>query len=346
MLMLRPLHIPRVLSAISAAILAGFLAFCAAAPALARAESAGSARGKTAQSQALSLFKESQELQKAGNPRGALAKLDEAYQLLPTPTLLFPIAKLNLELEQPIESLDTLRRYRQEMEPAEMEPGQQLGDVDKLEEKARAQLAYLRITAAVGSKVVVDGKEVGAAPLPDRVPVNPGSHKVASSGGKSSAESSVDAKAGQEVAVSLESSGRRGYFPSTLPWVFVGITTAAVLATTVVGGIALSDSSYLSGQCVDRICVGGTGTDIVALNSAVAAQRSHSSIAIGLLGATGILAVTTSVLLIIDWKRQREGRTLLSERRGGPRLSQVVPRVNLDLGLTGDGAGLSLGGRF
>lgn len=344
--MLRPQYIPRVFSAISAAILAGFMVFCAAAPALGRTESPSAVRGKTAQSQALSLFKESQELQKAGNPRGALAKLDEAYQLLPTPTLLFPIAKLNLELNQPVEALDTLRRYRQEMTPAEMEPGQQLSDVDKLEEKARAQLGYLRVTAAAGAKILVDGKEVGTAPLSERVAVNPGSHRVASAGGKSNPESTFDARAGQEVAVMLESSSRSGYFPSKLPWVFVGITTAALLATTVAGSIALSDSSYLSGQCVDRICTGGNGTDIVTLNNAVAAQRSHGTIAVGLLGATGIMAVATSVLLVIDWKRQREGRTLFAERRVGPRLSLVGPVLHSGLGVSGDGAGLSLGGRF
>src|SRR5262245_58542146 len=43
-------------------------------------------RGKTPQAQASALFKESQELRKAGDFRGALAKLEEAYSILPTPT--------------------------------------------------------------------------------------------------------------------------------------------------------------------------------------------------------------------------------------------------------------------
>lgn len=325
----------------SAAILAGLLAFATAAPGPARADSAGSARGRTAQSQALALFKESQELQRSGNPRGALVKLDEAYQLLPTPTLLFPIAKLQVETEQPTEALNTLRRYRQEMTPAEMEPGQQLGDVDKLEERARGQLAYLRVTAPAGTKIMVDGREVGEAPLAERVAVNPGSHKVAGGGGKGP-ESAVDAKAGQEVEVALSQSARRGYFPSMLPWMFVGLTAAALVATTVVGGIALSESSQLSERCVDRICTGFSGADIVTLNDAVGGQRTHHAAALGMLGVTGILAVTTSVLLVIDWKRQREGRTLFSERPVGPRLSLGGPFPSL----AGSGAGLSLGGRF
>jgi hypothetical protein len=345
--MLGLLHILRAARGvlIIAALLVG-----SAAPSIAGADSSGaSGKAKNAQAQAIALFKEAQSLRKAGEPRQALAKLEEAFELLPTPTLLWPIAELRLQLGQPVEGLEALRRYRQDMAPADMEPGQQLADADKLEEKLRAQLAYLRPIAPAGAMVSIDGKDVGAAPLAERLTVNPGSHHIVAVGKGSRSEAKVELHPAQDLEVALkesEKTGHGGYFPHPLTWAAIGVTTAFLLASTVVGGIALTETRNLDAQCSDRLCVAGNvaGTlpDIAALNSDVSTQRSHALAAKALLGVTPFLAAGTAALIIFDWQRQKAGRTLLSERRLSPKLALFGPFPTAEEG----GAGLALGGRF
>ncbi len=347
--MLRPLYNSTALRTLWTLLLAAGLTVgltCALAPLRSALADASSTVRKTQgpQLQARALFKEAEDLQKAGDLKGALAKLEEAYQVLPTPTLLWPIAELHLQLEQPLEGLDAIRRYRQEMVPTEMEPGQQTSDADKLEEKLREKLAYLNPVAPDGVLISVDGKEIGRTPLHEKAALNPGVHRVTTSGKGAIPEASVELKAGQQSDVSLvkEPSRRSGYFPHPLTWAAIGVTTAALLATTIVGGIALSDTRNLDSTCINRVCLGGTNQNIQQLNSQVSQQRTFAITADVLLGVTSLFAVGTTVLIIYDWQRQRSGRTLLSERRVGSHLSLLgpVPMVG------GDGAGFALGGRF
>jgi hypothetical protein len=299
-------------------------------------------KSQNPQLQARTLFKEAEDLQKAGNLQGALAKLEEAYEVLPTPTLLWPIAELHLQLEQPIEGLSAIQRYRQEMVPAEMEPGQQPADADKLEEKLRAQLAYLRLNAPAGAHILLDGKEVGRAPLPDRVTVNPGSHRLSTTDRGGAAELTVEARAGEEVAAELAPAPvKRGYFPHPLTWAAIGLTSACLFATTIVGGIAITDIRNLQTSCPNGLCLGGNQS-ILTLNSEVNDEKTSTTVAAALLGVTSLLAVGTTVLIIYDWHRQRTGRKLLSQHRLGPNLSLLGP-VPL---AAPDGAGFALGGRF
>jgi hypothetical protein len=327
-------------------LLACTVAGSTATPLEAQADSQSrKSRGENPQLQARSLFKEAQSEQKAGNFKAALAKLQEAYQVLPTPTLLWPIAELRWQLDQPVEGLEALRRYRQEMVPAEMEPGQELSDADKLEEKLRAKLGYLRPQAAAGAKVAIDGNEVGRAPLGDRVAVNPGSHQITATSSRGRADTTVEVRAGQESEVALtETAVSAHYFPHSLTWAAIGLTGAFLLTSTVVGGIALSDTNALANdsRCVGRLCVGNSSTDILALNSQVDAQRAYATAASALLGVTGVLAVGTTVLVIYDWSRQRQGRTLLPSSSTSKSASLLGPLPTVGR----DSAGLALGGRF
>ena len=352
-LMPHPLHILRVLSTMLVlSDLSRVLSDGSFEPVAARAESqlpsgtGANSRGKNPQAQASALFKEAQELRKANDARGALLKLEGAYQVLPTPMLLFPIAELHLQLVQPKEGLAAIQRYRQEMVPAEMEPGQQLADADRLEKRLRVQLAYLRPIAPAGARVSVDGKDIGTSPLPDRIAVNPGVHRIASASERDgNTETPIEVRAGQDVTVDLSSRGvaaSRGYFPHRLTWAAIGVTTAMLLATTVMGSIVIADARNLDGQCADRLCIGGANQDILELNSQVSTQRTHATAAGAILGLTAIFAVGTSALILFDWQRQKAGRSLLSEHRLGTRFSLLSP-VPI---ITGDGAEFALGGRF
>lgn len=106
-----------------------------------RAQPRGAASSRDAQTQASALLRESMELRRAGKPKEGLRKLRDAYALVPTPTLLWPIAETCLEADQPAEGLDALRRYREQMTPEEMEPGQQLADAERLEQRLRERQA-------------------------------------------------------------------------------------------------------------------------------------------------------------------------------------------------------------
>ena len=136
---------PSLMRSTALAVLVGIACSVSGTPLCARAEP--SSKGASAETQALALYREAQALERAGKLRQALAKVQEAYATLPTPTLLWPLANLHARNGEPIEALRALSRYRRTMAPSEMEPGQQLADVEKLESQLRAQLAYVRIVA-------------------------------------------------------------------------------------------------------------------------------------------------------------------------------------------------------
>src|SRR5262245_34215629 len=97
----------------------------------ARAQPGGTtARGKDPRVTARNLFKEAESLRQAGKLTQALTKLQEAYQILPTPTLLWPTAELCQTLQMPIEGLAALAKYREQVAPDQMEAGQRISDVE------------------------------------------------------------------------------------------------------------------------------------------------------------------------------------------------------------------------
>ena len=305
-----------------------------------------SVRAKNPQLQARALFKEAQDLQRSGDLRGALAKLEEAYDILPTPTLLWPIAELRLGLKQPLQGLEALSRYRREMAPSDMEPGQQPADAERLEEKLRAQLGTLRPLVAPGATITVDGRELGRAPLPEKILVNPGTHQISASGGTlpKPIELSVEVQAGQEVEVPFteEKKLAKGYFPHPLTWAAIGLSTVSLFASTVLGGLTISETRSLDASCPDRLCLGGTSRDIMLLNNQVSTQRTHAIAAGTLLGFTTAFVVGTTALILVDWQRQKAGGTLLKPAPQSSRASRLHPVINL----ARDGAEFALGGRF
>ena len=322
---------------------------------LARAEPATSAapaaRGKSDETAARNLYREAKELTAAGKLSLALAKYHAAYEILPTPTLLWPIAELSLQLDQPLAGLDALNRYRQTMTPALMEPGQQLADADRLERRLRERLGRVRLVGGSGTLVSLDGKELGVGPIGDTLPVNPGSHRVDSTTEHGTHTLMVEVAAGQELAVNLAAPGSSAttesqptastaprYRIHPLPAVLFGLAAGAVTAATVLGGLALEKTQSLNQQCPDHICLGQQGSDLAALGDSVTKQRSFSTSAIALWGIGGVLLASSVVLLAIDLHRQRSGHKLFSQ----------ALRPNLELAASGAqvSSSLLLGGRF
>ena len=309
-------------------------------------------RGKSDESVARNLYREAKELTAAGKLSLALTKYHAAYDTLPTPTLLWPIAELSLQLDQPLEGLTALNRYRQELTPAQMEPGQQLADVERLEKRLRERLGRMHLIGGSGTLVALDGRELGVGPISDTLPVNPGSHRVDSTTEHGTHTMMVEVAAGQELAVNLAAPGSTAtpesqptagtaprYRIHPLPAVLFGLAAGAVTAATVLGGLALEKTQSLNQQCPDHICLGQQGSDLAALGDSVTKQRSFSTSAIALWGIGGVLLAGSVVLLAIDLHRQRSGHRLFSSL-------PVTP--NLELAASGAqvSSSLLLGGRF
>lgn len=115
----------------------------------------------------------------AGELMQALRTLQAAYQRVPTPALLWPIADLHMRLQQPNEGLEILDRYVAQVRPDRMPPGQRLSDVEQLREQFQKQQAQLQLTGVrPGSTIVVDEVEVGRTPLAKPLVLNPGRHRL------------------------------------------------------------------------------------------------------------------------------------------------------------------------
>lgn len=302
---------PSLMRSTALAVLVGIACSVSGTPLCARAEP--SSKGASAETQALALYREAQALERAGKLRQALAKVQEAYATLPTPTLLWPLANLHARNGEPIEALRALSRYRRTMAPSEMEPGQQLADVEKLESQLRAQLAYVRIVAPSKTQVILDGQTIEPAARSERLQVNPGSHRLVLVGEQGRSETRFDIQPGEEQSQPGATAAPAGarFFPHPLSWAAIGLTGAAVLSTVVIGGLAQSEAQSLSSRCPDRICTAMSPSELLALNEQIASQRTHATAANVLLGISVGLTVGTGILLVLDWQRQRSGGTLL-----------------------------------
>lgn len=254
---------------------------------------------RDAQAQASALYREATELRKAGRSRDALRKLRDAYALVPTPTLLWPIAEASLEAGEPAEGLDALRRYREQMAPEEMEPGQKLADAERLEQRLKE-----RMTAQPGGSTATDSTD----------PTAPGPASTA-------------------------------FRPHPLTWTAVALTGAVLLGATGVGAAALIKTQGLEARCPDHLCLPSSELPLADLNADVASQHTLSITAQALWGVGAALAVGTVTLVLVDWKRQQRGGTLLA-RRLPLSITPLVGPAAPGRAASGAVAGALLGGRF
>lgn len=319
------------------------------------ASSAGNHHSDTDSARAL--VKEASELQQQGALAPALEKLQRAYELVPTPTLLWPIAELALALTRPVEGLQALHSYRRLITPDQMAPGQQQQDIERLQRRLRAQAAQLQLRAKAGTNLVIDGKAVGKAPLAEAVLINPGEHRVEAVTSQGIQRRTVAATEGSVVEIDFTAAATdkaavptvagdttagspAPYHPSLVTWAAIGLSSAAVTAASLSGATALSRTQSLQSLCPSRICIDIRDGDIATLNEQVTAQRTASTVSYALWGTGAALAVATSIWTIYEWRRQLVSRDL-------PR--STAWRVLPLLGVSGSAAtqvGLQLGGPF
>ena len=322
------------------------------------ASSAGNHHSDTDSARAL--VKEASELQQQGALAPALEKLQRAYELVPTPTLLWPIAELALALTRPVEGLQALHGYRRLITPDQMAPGQQQQDIERLQRRLRAQAAQLQLRAKAGTNLVVDGKAVGKAPLAEAVLTNPGEHRVEAVTSQGIQRRTVAATEGSVVEIDFTAAATdkaasssvptvagdttvgspAPYHPSLITWAAIGLSSAILTAASLSGATALARTQSLQSLCPGRTCIDIRDGDIATLNEKVTAQRTASTVSYALWGTGAALAVATSIWTLYEWRKQLVSRDL-------PR--SAAWRVLPLLGISGSAAtqvGLQLGGRF
>lgn len=300
-----------------------------------------SAQAQDAEPRARALYQQAQELRDDGKLTEALGRLREAYALVPSPVLLWPIAELCYRLQLPRAGLEAVRDYRRLVPAERMKPGQRVEDAERLEERLRGQVGRLQIRSEQpGALVLVNGREVGRTPLPEPVEVDPGVHRVESAGVLRPA---VAVRPGEEVTVLLQKEApapvapppvqaraaaarpapRPRPRPRAVSWVLAGVTGASLLSGAILGGVTLGKRAELLPHCPGgSTCVPDMGADIGTLNQQASDLAAYGKASVALLGiGAGLLAVTT-VVAVLDLRSQRRGVRLgLRLRADGPVLA-------------------------
>ena len=151
--------------------------------------------------------KRAQELQVAGvrlldqgDNRGALKKFEEAIRIFPSPKILFNMGRAHAAMGSDVEAVNEFERF---LDEAPYAPKQSRDEAEKIVQGLRPRLSYVEIgTDDVGSRISVDGREVGLAPLARPLAISPGAHELRVEKADMLTETrSVSPVAGQKVRV-------------------------------------------------------------------------------------------------------------------------------------------------
>ena len=184
----------------------------------------------------------------------------------------------------------------------------------------------------VGTQVSPTVRGLTRAQRAERVQVGPGPHLLLLTDEKGRKEYKFAVKSGEELTVPGLS--RRSHIPvatSRTPDLECHRLTGAPAAIDHGScAPALSDAQSLASRCPDHLCTVSSAADLLVLNEQIRSQQNHAIAARVLIGITAVFAAGTSALILVDWQRQRSGRTLL-----GPKPASADSRAGVaaDLGL-------------
>jgi PEGA domain len=133
------------------------------------------------------------------HPEQALAKLREAYAVYPTPSVFLPMALVEEKLGMKLDALAHYEALAATTGDVVDEAARQLARERILE--LELEVATIVVTVEpVGARVLVDGREVGVAPLTRPIRVAPGTHTLEITlAGYDSVDKSLDLQAGDRV---------------------------------------------------------------------------------------------------------------------------------------------------
>jgi len=222
-----------------------------------------------AQDEAAAAFSEGLRLFAAEDYPGARAAFERAYQAQPNVRVLANIADCLAREGKIAAAVMTYRKFLAEAGDEIPGPARRL--VERRTADLRAQVSDLSVTVEpAGATVLVDGEEIGTAPLPEAFAIDAGEHRVeARLPGHESVARTVQANAGGDLVVALtlpETRAEPGPVepiespvepppppqpqPAATPlgrgpllWVGAGLTAALAITGTITGVMALSSRS-------------------------------------------------------------------------------------------------------
>jgi hypothetical protein len=143
-------------------------------------------------------LEEGSALYRKGDYQGALRKFEEARALYPSPKIYFNLGQALNRLGRTAAAVDAFEKFLAEAPDA---AGERRRDAEALLGELRPRIGFLRVTAAPGSEIAVDGQPAGTAPLHRTIPIDPGAHQVTARapGARIGHVGSIEAVAGQTV---------------------------------------------------------------------------------------------------------------------------------------------------
>jgi hypothetical protein len=149
------------------------------------------------EARARELFERAGKLRDAGDLRGALARYQAAYDLVPNPQILLNQSAIYLRLGWTADLANVSQQY---IDHPDAEPGDR-DDVARSLVELDRELGVLMLRITETGTVTVDGRPIGTAPIARKHRVAPGRHVVALRGDDIRREQTIVAKAGAVIDV-------------------------------------------------------------------------------------------------------------------------------------------------
>lgn len=133
------------------------------------------------------LLKEGTAFYERGDVGAALAKFEAAYEIYPSPKLMFNIAQAERDLDRPVEALEAFQKFLAQVPeptPEPLMPGKWSGAVASEARESvadlKGKLGQLKVECHTpGIEVLADGKSVGVTPFTRTVWMTAGRHGIA-----------------------------------------------------------------------------------------------------------------------------------------------------------------------
>jgi hypothetical protein len=280
-------------------------------------------------------FEQGVVLYEDGQYEQAAIAFARAYELKPSFKLLFNIGQAESELKHYARALEAFTRYL--AEGGKQVPADRITEVKAEIERLNALVGMIVVECPVaGAKVKLDNETKGETPLEFPIFVDIGKHEVVIKKGQEELlREVVRVAGGQRVTLEVASTGGSSGEPAAddpaqqedqeggrvWTWVALGVGGAAGIAGAAIGGAALSKKSTLEDRCEGNHCPPSSQGEADTIKS----MNLTADILFGV-AAAGI--VTGVILFFVE--PDDESDTAVA----------VTPAV------TGNGAGLAVGGRF
>jgi hypothetical protein len=224
------------------------------------------------------LFDEGRGYMRSNEPLRAIEAFEKAHEIVHVPTTGLALARAHVAAGHLIEArdiaLETSRLPHDSSEPAVLDEARR--QARDLEAQLRSRVPMLRVRGKGATTLAVDGKEVGAEP----VPVNPGKHVVSAKNAEG-VENRLDVEIAErevkDVEISFSRPDRVVKRPvpvlappertSTARVLLFGGLGLAVVGTAVgltTGALTLSRAGDLDAQCESDICAPSARDDLDA----------------------------------------------------------------------------------